>query len=286
MTKEINLPELEAYTKEQLAKKWECDISLVKGYIDAGQLKEALPPAATRNLRKWMFYRCADNEPLLDGAKRANEIDADDSSEWLLDLIEDGEMLEKYVGKASQEKIISCPKHLYIPANDDAIIDRRNPNAIKGSIKPPDLVRYFYDLRGNALIPLKNEGDGYRICFSPVEKHHLDSLIIRIEEIRRFTKKKPSPATVETKEERTEKKQEDSKNASTGNNNIHDKQAHVDDSLINIKEVMRRVNKSRTFIYDKMNKGVFPKGIKDGGRIDWRKSDIDDYVAGRWKPDE
>ncbi|MCY4039492.1 MAG: helix-turn-helix domain-containing protein [Hyphomicrobiales bacterium] len=287
MAEEPNLPDQAMFTREELSQEWNCRQSKIDAYIDSGQLKEALPPDAVRDFRRWKFYRCADNEPLLDAVKQANEIDADDNAEWLLDLIEDGEMLEKYVGEASQEKIISCPKHLYIPANESAIIDRRNPNAIKGSKERPDLVRYFYDLHGNALIPIKNEGGGYRICFAPVEKHHLDSLIIRIEEIRRFVRKgkKTSSAIVAPKKETTKQEQEDSKIASPDtNDNVYNTQPPTPDRLIDIKEVRQRTGCANSTIYKKVRDGEFPSFEKRGRSTFWRESVINAYVAGTWEP--
>ena len=280
MAKELNLPELEAYTREQLAKKWDCDISLVKGYIDSGQLKEALPPDAMRVLymRGCFFYKCESNEPLLD-AFSAMEVEIGSSSELLLELIEDGEPLEKYVGRITQGKIIPCPKHLYLAVEDNA--------SIKRSDKDYNMVRYFYDLHGNALIPIEYEEDGHQICFAPIKKKHLDSSIILIEEVKRFleTRKKSSATVDAPKEKKT--KREGVKDTDIPlpkpTDNLPDKPPD-DDYLIDIKEVCKRINKSKGFVYQKMKEGKFPKSKKDGGRTDWRNSDIAAYVAGTWEP--
>ena len=268
MAKELNLPELEAYTKEQLAKKWECDISLVKGYIDSGQLKEALPPTAMRNLRRWSFYRCEENEPL-SGKFSTIEVEVGSSKEWLLDLIEDGEMLEEYVGRLKQEKIVSCPKHLYLAVEDNA--------SIKRSDKDYNMVRYFYDLDGNALIPIEYEEDGHQICFAPIKKEHLDSSIIRIEEVKRFRS--------EINIEQTEQEQKNSKIASSKtNDNISlRKPPPIDDIYLDIKEVSARVGFKPPTIRKKIKEGKFPPMKKFGKSARWHKSVIDLWIQGKWE---
>lgn len=280
MTKDTKLPELEAYTREQLAKKWGCDTSLIKGYIDSGQLREALPPTA-KSLRKKVFYKCEDNEPILDAFDFA-KLGAGDSRDWLLGFIQNFEPLEKYVGKIEQERIIPCPKHLYMPIDDNAIIKRPN--------KDHSHVRYFYDSRGNALIPIyEDEEGGWLTSFAFVKKKYLASLIIRIEEVRRFIRKgkKNSPVIMGAKEKTGKQEREDSGNQSfprETTDNVPDRQRLDDDVFIDIKEVKRRVNKSASTIYSWMKEGSFPQSIKSGGRTDWRKSDIDAYLARTWKP--
>lgn len=288
MAEEMKLPDQDIFTKEQLSKRWKCDQSKIDAYIDGGQLKQALPPAARNGLRRWTFYRCADNEALLDAVKHTNQITSD-SSEWLLDLIEDGELLEGYVGKASQEKIISCPKHLYIPNDEKAIINKQNPYTLEGEKKSPDLVRYFYDLNGNALIPLRDKGDGYRICFAPVEKYHLRSPVIRIEEVRRFIRKnkKTPSATVTPKEESTQKEWKTS-NIHSQEGNEEDKQPATPERMLRLHEVRKRVGLSRSHIYTLMDKGEFPQSVKlTGGRsIAWAESVINAWIEKRKKTDE
>ena len=135
MATNLKLPDTETFTRAELAKRWECDISLVDHYVQEGQLKEALPPAIREDLHDWIFYKCEDYEPLSDAFRQGKLIDEDDGREWLLKFIEHGEPLEKYIGRARQEKIIHCPNHLYMLVEGDAIIKRDDQDY--------SMVRYF-----------------------------------------------------------------------------------------------------------------------------------------------
>ena len=42
MAEEVKLPDPETFTKEQLAERWKCDISLINRYIETKQLKEGV----------------------------------------------------------------------------------------------------------------------------------------------------------------------------------------------------------------------------------------------------
>ena len=285
MAEEFKLPDQETFTREELSQEWKCPQSRIDAYIRSGQLREALPPTAMRDLRRWIFYKCEDNEPLL----YPIDIDADDSCEWLLDLIEDGEPLGKYIGKIAQEKVVHCPKHLYVPVDDNAIIKKpKDHHALKVSKSPPDLVRYFYDLYGKALIPLEDVDDGHRICFAPIEKHHFASLLIRIEEVRRFknrarqterkSKKIPSIA-VERDTQRTEKEQK-GLGALSLKTTADDKQPPIPERMLRFPEVCRRAGLSRSRIYTLMDNDQFPKSVKlTGGRsVAWPESVINAWI--------
>ena len=285
MATNLKLPDTETFTRDELAIRWECDISPVDRYVQEGQLKEALPPATREGLHDWIFYRCSEIEPLSDAFRQGKLIDEDDGREWLLKFIEHGEPLEKYIGRERQEKIIHCPKHLYMPIQGNAIINRDDQDY--------SMVRYFCDLHGDALIPLDEAEDGYRICFAPIKKAYLDSLIVPIEEVRRFEKKHRTrkeevenvPPVTDRQEKIAEKKREDAVTPSPHpTDSVPDEQPPLDDYLINIKQVGRRVNRSKTFIYGKMKEGKFPQSIKDGRRTDWLNSEITAYIEGKWKP--
>ena len=57
-----------------------------------------------------------------------------------------------------------------------------------------------------------------------------------------------------------------------------------DDYFIYMKEVCRLVGKSPDTIYRWVKKGKFPKGKRDGESRVWLESEIDEYLAGTWKP--
>ena len=60
----------------------------------------------------------------------------------------------------------------------------------------------------------------------------------------------------------------------------------VIDRLLNWAEVQARVRLSRTTVWRLERAGKFPRRIHvSPGRVAWRESEIDDFVAGSWKPD-
>ena len=276
---DLNLPDQEIFTREQLSKRWKCEQFQIDAYIESGQLKEALRPVARKDLHDWVFYRCSDTEPLSDAFKQGRLIDEGDGSKWLLQFIEDGEPLEKYIGRARQEKIIHCPNHLYMLVEGDAIIKRDDQDY--------SMVRYFCDLHGNALIPLEEAEDGYRICFAPVKKEHLALLIIRIEEVRRFTgeeNKDSSTFSAPKEKEKEIEKELGTLPLKTTDKVSEDKRPPIPDRLIKLPEVRKRTGLARPTIYKKMREGIFPQKQKRGVSTFWKESEINAYVDGTWKP--
>ena len=56
-------------------------------------------------------------------------------------------------------------------------------------------------------------------------------------------------------------------------------QQTADERFIRLQEVMTICGKSRTSIYEAMNKGDFPRAVKLGGRSTaWVKSEIDAWI--------
>ena len=224
-----------------------------------------------RDLYRWTFYRCHNNE----------KFDADETNVGLLDIIEDGELFGKYAGKIGQGKITSCPEHLYLPIDDNAMVERTD--------KDYNLVRYFYDLDDNALIMIEDAEDEYEICFAPIKKEHLNSLIIPLKEVKRFERennigqksKKTFSAVIGAKEKKPNKNNKIPKLFST---TIYrqrlNKRPAPPKRLIDIKEVCKRTGFARPTIYKKVREGVFPPFEKRGINTRWRESVIDDYVEG------
>ena len=277
MTEELKLPDQETYTRGELAKRWKCEPSKIDAYIRTGQLKEALPPTARNHFFQYYFYKCSHSEPLSDAVRPPA---ADDGYKWLLMVIEEGEPLEKYV-RVAGEKIIQR-KYLYLPPEDeeDAVIERPTSK----------LIRYFYDLEGNALIPVA-EDDGWPICFAPVDKHHFNSLIIPLEEVKRFesesrmVKRGRKPGSVIGPKGGIQVS-EDSDVPSPPPQTA-DKASNVppdEDKLLDIKAVKKRVGWQVSTIHRKVSEGLFPQKQKRGKSTFWLESEINAYVAGTWKP--
>ena len=66
MVEELNFPDQDTYTREELAGRCRCNKSKIDTYIRTEQLKEALPPIARNELFSYYFYKCAPIEPLSD----------------------------------------------------------------------------------------------------------------------------------------------------------------------------------------------------------------------------
>lgn len=57
-------------------------------------------------------------------------------------------------------------------------------------------------------------------------------------------------------------------------------QEQIDNELMNLTQVSKKVHYSRASIYRLMEKGKFPKSVNLGGRsVFWVKSHIDDFIT-------
>jgi prophage regulatory protein len=57
------------------------------------------------------------------------------------------------------------------------------------------------------------------------------------------------------------------------------------DRLLTWPEVQARVGLSRSTVWRLESVGKFPPRLRiSPGRVAWRENEIDDFVAGRWKP--
>lgn len=229
-TKSLNLPELEEFSKELLAERWGCRVSLVEAYIRSGQLKQAVATFHNPGLwsdREFYKYKIDDKEREADVKKRYDELYPNTQKnltneelqfhvhvirpdalrhadvihiECLLDVIENEKQLDDYLHPIANENIVSCPKYLYVtremlkkyPVKDDYI---RAYN--------------FYDLDGNVLIPISThiptyDDNNYRIDSLLIK---LDSLIIPLEEVKRF-ENISKKITVKNKSNKKERRQE------------------------------------------------------------------------------
>ena len=137
------------------------------------------------------------------------------------------------------------------------------------------------------MIPLEEAEDGYRICFAPVKKEHLALLIIRIEEVRRFTgeeNKDSSTFSAPKEKEKEIEKELGTLPLKTTDKVSEDKRPPIPDRLIKLPEVRKRTGLARPTIYKKMREGIFPQKQKRGVSTFWKESEINAYVDGTWKP--
>ena len=128
----------QSFTIEQLAQRWNCSVDEVKGYIKSGELRAALDTtkAEFAFLRGLNYYKCK-------------------ASARLLSAIENGKPLSEFVNPVIQEKIIPCPDHLYVPAEESAIVEQTD--------KDHRMFRYFYHFDGDALIPIDKNNTKFSI---------------------------------------------------------------------------------------------------------------------------
>ena len=131
----------QTFTVEQLAQRWNCSVDEVKGYIRSGKLRRAFDTtkAEHAHLRDLDYYKC-------------------EADEQLLNAIQNGKPLSEFVSPVVEENFIPCPDYLYVPIEDNATID--------GPDKEHKMLRYFYALDGDVLIPIKRDSAN-----SPVVKH-------------------------------------------------------------------------------------------------------------------
>ena len=277
MRKDIKLPDLKTFTRQELAKRWKCDVSLIDSYIKKGQLREGFDTSGPdySHLRELRYIVCADHKSI---AKLIIEInEAERSEKW---------------NEFEHSRIINCPDFVYMSSFDPREFLKPGMIDLFGKMfleDCDDLVLSFCDLENNTLFPIKKTFSGFELV--SVKKLNLEDMIIPLEEVLRFESGQPigikeedvSTAVADRKEKSPKKEREDTSSPKAINNAL-DKRPLYDDRLIYIDEVRERVSKSTTTIYNWAKEGKFPKGRKDGGSRVWRKSEIDDYVAGRWKP--
>ena len=280
MTK-LRLPDPSKFTREQLAQRWKCDLSRIDVYIEDGWLKRGFDTARAdcTDLRELDYYK------------------SDPDDKQLLDAIRHDETLSAFVDSVIQERIVSCPSYLYMPVARNSIM-YPDPQKIQNTLdsygvpdemysEPYIMVRYFYDLHGNALIPmLKDSG----FIEFPIVKHRFDLLPIPLEEVERFeglgidrVDKKTRPASVGRERKKAEQSLEDSNPpsiAKTTDTVPAGKRPPFSDSFLRLSEVRRRVGFSNTKIYQLIKNDKFPKQVKVFGGRDsrWLESDINAWI--------
>lgn len=283
MATDLILPSRRTFTREQLAERWECDLSLISSYIKDGQLKEGFDTfgSSYSHLRKFCYYVLED-----DGW----------STEKLLDAIEDGKPLSAFA--SSVTTFTSCPQYLYMPPVKSAIGEIKEPNPFNwvGGIlflcsfyDVP--VRYFHDRHGNVLIPIKKVDDEDYITFPPIWKRNFRNFIIPLEEVLRFenecrVREKEDVPYATGREGKSHEKKQDSNTASSKaiDNAAEDKQLPAPENILRMSDIVRRTGISKSQIHNMMNDGRFPRSfpLVPGGRaVGWYESAIDEWIRER-----
>ena len=269
MTRDLILPDPEAYTKEQLAERWECDLSLIESYIKSGKLKQGFDTRIEYNgLRNLNFYKCEAGD------------------EELLNTIKNHKALSEFVNPVIQEKIIPCPNHLYIPFMRNSTMRLIEESVmleliLKICMMPRIMVRYFYDLEGNALIPMSKKG----VVSFPMVNPRFELLSVPLESVEQFEnecrvieRQENIPSV--TQKEKAEKR-EDSK---TIDSLLEDKRPPAPERILRMSEVTKRTGISKSQVHILMNDGRFPKSfpLVPGGRaVGWYESVIDEWIRDR-----
>ena len=190
----MKLPEQSKFTREELAEKWGCKLSYVKGQIRDKKLRLAFDTRDSDcvDLRDSDYYKC------------------DDDSDVCLNWIRERAALSEIVKPVKTENIIPCPDFLYLPYERDAVW-LRGPVKRKGNMEDIDEVlmnfdevlmgtipydflainiRYFHDFDGNILIPtsfIGIDGKGEFLTLLP-QIRNINATFISIAEVERFKK--------------------------------------------------------------------------------------------------
>ena len=278
MTTDTELPDPKTFTREELAKRWNCDISLIDRYIKNGQLKEGFDTSGPdySYLHDLRFIVCPADQSIIEVITELNKIKADSWDEF------------------ETSRIIDCPDYLYMPLSDPSDVVNQSTYTVFGerlfSKDRADWRTCFRDLENNTLFPVKITRFTGAVQIVSVPKPRLEDIIIPLEEVLRFEKEhrikeKDAPFTTDRKG-KILKKEQDSNTASSKiiDNAPEDKQPPApEERIIRMKEVMRRCGISRPHIYKLMAEGQFPKSIKLTGNraVGWYESEINEWIKGR-----
>ena len=283
----LKLPPKEYFTREDLAERWKCDLSLIDHYIKTGKLREGFDSneSGYHYLRKLWYFVCED-----DGW----------STEKLLDAIEDGKPLSEFTSSATT--FVSCPRYLYMSPLPNARGEVKEPNPFNlvGNIlflcsfyDVP--VRFFHDSKGNVLIPVKEmDGENY-ITFPSIPKRRFN-FIIPLEEVLRFESENPIretnqdvPATVR-QEKMPKKEREDSESTTPETtNNIpgNNRPPPPRKPPLSKKEVAARLGISESHVENVRKREDFPKPfpiIKGGRKLGWNEDELEQWIEKEWGP--
>ncbi|MCY4054094.1 MAG: AlpA family phage regulatory protein, partial [Hyphomicrobiales bacterium] len=284
MTTDLKLPDPKTFTRKELAKRWNCDISLIDRYIKNGQLKEGFDTSGPdySYLHDLRFIVCPADQSIIEVITELNEIKADSWDEF------------------ETSRIIDCPDYLYMPLSDPSDVVNQSTYTVFGerlfSKDRADWRTCFRDLENNTLFPVKITRFTGAVQIVSVPKPRLEDIIISLEEVLRFEKEhrireKDAPSTTERKGKSLKKEREDSDadSSKTIDNAPIDKQPPApEERILRMKDLPRRVGISKSHIYKLIADGRFPKqqpitGKKTKG---WKESVINDWIEGKWKKED
>ena len=272
MTTDTELPDPKTFTREELAKRWNCDISLIDRYIKNGQLKEGFDTSGPdySYLHDLRFIVCPADQGIIEVITELNKIKADSWDEF------------------ETSRIIDCPDYLYMPLSDPSDVVNQSTYTVFGerlfSKDRDDWRTCFRDLENNTLFPVKITRFTGAVQIVSVPKPRLEDIIIPLEEVLRFEKEhrireKDASSTTDRIE----------KSPKTINNAAENKQPPVPEKrILRMKDLPRRVGISKSHIYKLIADGRFPKqqpltGKKAKG---WKESVINDWIEGKWKKED
>ena len=201
-----DLPNREAFIRDELGELLEWSESRVDAYIEKGQIRRAFDTIkADEHLRSWQYYKCKAKKEQLSALKH-------------------DEPLSAFVDPVIEENFISCPRYLYLPMPPPIIIP--DPSMLQGTIDyettfrnaPPELfsgtwvmLSHFYHFDGSVLIPVE---EGYTNF--PLVKLQFELLEFPLEETERHkqnknTRQDKGPYNIRKREQRMKQVQKLSK---------------------------------------------------------------------------
>ena len=284
MATDIKLPDPGTFTREQLAERWQCEVSLIDRYIENGQLKEGFITFGPDYgyLRDCRFIVCPSNQSIHELIIELNEIEEDEKKNW---------------HEFENSRVVDCPDYLYMPLSDPKDVVNQKNFIVFGKMlfseDRDDWISCLRDLENNTLFAMKMTFGGLQLVY--VKKPKLEDLIIPFEEVLRFEKehrirdksRDVSSTATDRKEKRSKKEREDTNTPSptTINTAPEEKQPPAPEEriIIRMNEVIRRCGISRPTIYKLMGEGKFPKSVKLTGNraVGWPEFAIDEWIKER-----
>ena len=153
MATNLKLPDRTTFTKEQLANRWKCDISLIDSYIGDGILRQAID-TSRRDYDYWNKFKYFVVDDVEGFCEMINSFD-DKNPQSVADA--ESKMLEN---------LLDCPRFLYI-LHSLAVRKIPEPSVFNlvrkmfslGKGKFSDLS----DFKDSSLIPMKKDGESWKV---------------------------------------------------------------------------------------------------------------------------
>lgn len=182
MVEKIKLPDPDTFTREMLAKRWNCDLSLIDRYIKTKKLKEGIDTLEPKynSLRplRLRYFACDDAESV----RQLVEVLNTKKKTW-----------DEIINSNLSEKFRPCPRFLYLSCLGASDIEEaglfdivRNKMFLRElDDNYPDIFSFFCDLENTILIPVVKSSNF--CCHLVVMKpYNFEDIIIPLEEVERF----------------------------------------------------------------------------------------------------